>query len=83
VDLADDSKVRDAFSLDIHGRPASKIVSYWQRQIFSGREIPPPRLANDADVVAYVASHRGAIGYVSARAPTPGVRKVDVLPPKR
>jgi len=78
VDLADDSKVREAFSLDVHKRSTSKITLYWQRQIFSGRDVPPPKLANDADVVAYVRSHRGAIGYVSPDATTTGVKKVEV-----
>ena len=32
---------------------------------------PPPVKASDADVIAYVASTRGAIGYVSAGAAVP------------
>ncbi len=79
VDLADGSSVREALSLDVHNRSTSKIVVYWQRQIFSGREVPPPKLATDADVVAYVASHPGAIGYVSPGTRTRGAKKVDVL----
>jgi len=79
VDLADDSKVREAFSLDVHKRSTDKITLYWQRQIFSGRDVPPPKLATDADVVSYVASHRGAIGYVSANARAAGVKKVEVV----
>lgn len=79
VDLADDSKVREAFSLDIHQRATAKITLYWQRQIFSGREVPPPKLATDADVVAYVRSHTGAIGYVSPSAKIEGVKGIEVV----
>jgi ABC-type phosphate transport system substrate-binding protein len=38
----------------------------------------PKTLAADAEVVAYVAKTRGAIGYVSAAASTAGVKTLDV-----
>ncbi len=50
--------------------------SYWQQVIFSGRGLPPPELPDDAVVVAYVLSHRGAIAYVSGDAV---VRSAKVL----
>lgn len=78
VDLDSSSDVRDAFSRDVHGRSVSSIKKYWQQQIFSGREVPPPELANDAAVVAFVSSRPGAIGYVSPRARLDGVKEVAV-----
>ena len=43
-------------------------MAYWQKMIFSGREVPPPEKTSSAEVVAYVRANRGAIGYVAADA---------------
>lgn len=71
VDLPPDSPVREAFSRDILGRSAAAVSSFWQRQIFSGKEVPPPSVASDEEVIAHVASVRGGLGYVSADAKLP------------
>ncbi len=78
VDLDSKSAVREAFSRDVHGRSVSSIKNYWQRQIFSGREVPPPEVSSDADVVAFVRGHPGGIGYVSRNARLSGVKVVDI-----
>lgn len=78
IDLGPDSEVRKAFSKDVHGRSVSSIKSYWQRQIFSGREVPPPEVTSDAEVIAHVKSNPGAIGYVSASARLDGVKVLDL-----
>ena len=68
VDQASGSAVRAAFSQKAHGKSANAVISYWQRQIFSGRATPPPELSSDAEVLSFVRSHPWAIGYVSASA---------------
>jgi ABC-type phosphate transport system substrate-binding protein len=78
VDLAESSPARDAFTRAVHRRSVSMIAGYWQRQIFSGRQLPPPDRASEAEVVAYVRGTPGAIGYVSASAELRGVRVVTV-----
>ncbi|MCP4655626.1 MAG: phosphate ABC transporter substrate-binding protein [bacterium] len=78
VDLDSKSAVREAFSRDVHGRSVSSIKNYWQRQIFSGREVPPPEVSSDADVVAFVRGHPGGIGYVSPNARLSGVKVVSI-----
>lgn len=79
VDLADDSPVHARFVSDIHHKDAAALSSYWQQQIFSGKDVPPPAVAKDADVLAYVRSHAGAIGYVSADTPTDPAVKVIIV----
>ncbi len=78
VDQAKGSSVRAAFSKGVLGRGVSAVESYWQQQIFSGKDVPPPTKASDDEVVAYVKANAGAIGYVSAGASTAGVKVVDV-----
>lgn len=68
VDLSDGSAVRSAFSEAVHGKSIAAVKSYWQKMIFSGRATPPPELSNDAEVLAFIRSNPGAIGYVSAGA---------------
>ncbi len=70
VDLPTTSPVRERFSEEIHNRQVGAIRVYWQRMIFSGREVPPVEKASDAEVIAYVAANANAIGYVSTSART-------------
>ena len=65
VDLVEDSPVREKFSKEIHGRKISSIKAYWQKQIFSGRGVPPEEKKSDEEVLEYVSENAGAIGYIS------------------
>ncbi len=79
VDQDNDAAVREAFSQAVHGRSAGQIESFWQQQIFSGRDVPPEKKKSDAEVLEFVRSNPGAIGYVSASASVgAGVKVVRV-----
>ncbi len=66
VDLEPDSPIREEFTTVVHGKKISAIKSYWQRQIFAGKNVPPVEQATEAEVVAIVAANPGAVGYVSS-----------------
>src|SRR5690349_15446086 len=66
VDLPANSPIRDAFSREVLAKSVSSIKAYWQQQIFSGRDVPPPEKMNDAAVLEFVQSNPNAIAYVSA-----------------
>jgi ABC-type phosphate transport system substrate-binding protein len=66
LDLTGTSPVRQDFSKEILGRNVWAIKAYWQKQIFSGRGVPPPEKSSDREVLAYVQENPGAIGYISA-----------------
>lgn len=66
VDLAEGSRARERFTQAVHGKSVSAIKSFWQRQIFSGRNVPPPEMTSESEVVAFVRTNPTAIGYVSA-----------------
>jgi ABC-type phosphate transport system substrate-binding protein len=70
--------VRAAFSQAVLARGVSAVETYWQQQIFSGRDTPPPAKTSDDDVLAYVKATPGGIGYVSAGASTAGVKVVTI-----
>ena len=56
----------------------SAVENYWQQQIFSGRGSPPAVKASDAEVIDFVATTPGAIGYVSAAADVSRVKTLAV-----
>lgn len=78
VDQAKSAPVREAFSKAVLGRGASAMVAFWQQQIFSGADVPPVEKATEADVIAFVKSTPGAIGYVSAGADVAGCKVITV-----
>ena len=78
VDLHDSVPTRATFSEDVLHKGVDAVAAYWQRQIFSGRAVPPVVKKTDAEVLDYVRSNPGAIGYVSAGASTNGVKVLEV-----
>src|SRR5688572_11393029 len=78
VDLRIGSSVREAFSQSILRRSAAAVRNYWQQRIFTGRGVPPPEVASDAEVIRYVGAHAGGIGYVSAAADPSAVKVLSI-----
>ncbi|MEO1365688.1 MAG: substrate-binding domain-containing protein [Acidobacteriota bacterium] len=78
-DLEAESEVRDAFSRSVHRKSISAIKSYWQRMIFSGRDVAPVELDSEAKMLEQIAATAGSVGYVSATAELPdGVKVLEV-----
>jgi TonB family protein len=77
VDLPPNSPVRDGFSRDILGLPVPVAVDRLRDAAKAGGN-PPPTMASDREVLAYVRLKPGAIGYVSLGADVAGVRVVVV-----
>lgn len=78
VDQSVRSEVRKSFSGDVLSQGVVEVQIYWQRRMSMGM-VPPPVKASDAEVVAFVASTPGAIGYVSPAAVLPEtVRPVEL-----
>jgi ABC-type phosphate transport system substrate-binding protein len=79
VDQSLRSPVRMSFSADVHQQALVEVQVYWQRKIAAGL-VPPPVKTSDEEIVAFVASTPGAIGYVSPDASLPdSVREVVVV----
>ena len=82
VDQSARSPVRAAFSKEVLAVEGlgkiSAVEGYWRQLIFTGRGTPPPVKDGDAEVLRYVASTPGAIGYVSESAELSGVKPVTL-----
>jgi ABC-type phosphate transport system substrate-binding protein len=77
VDLPVNSSIRESFSKNVLGKPASAVDAYWQQQIFSGRDIPPPQ-KSEAAAINLVRSNENGIAYVSAGADIGGLKVITV-----
>jgi hypothetical protein len=66
VDQSSETPVRQAFLRDVLGQSLGEVQSFWRRRMATDRVLPPPTKASDEEVLTFVASTKGAIGYVSA-----------------
>ncbi len=81
VDQTPGSAARQSFTKAVHGRAVTAVQSFWQQQIFSGANTPPPEKEGDAEVLAFVRGNPSAVGYVSAGAALgPGVKALTLNP---
>ena len=76
VDLASNSSTRADFTRAVHGRSVEAILAYWNQKMFSGAEVPPDQKGSDREVIEFVRTNPGAVGYVSSSAV---VKQVKVL----
>ena len=68
ITLLKQGPVHETFSKDMIGMPPKKLISLWKKVIFTGLGTPPKVVATEAEMVQFVASQKGAIGYVSGAA---------------
>jgi len=78
VDQNRTASVRTDFTKQIHGKTVRAVRRFWQQQVFSGQGVPPEELKSDKQVIEYVRSHPGAIGYVSWDAPIGSLTVITV-----
>ena len=76
--LEKDGPVHEAFVKEYLGKTDAALQTYYRSLVFTGKASMPKTLRADAEVVAYVAKTKGAVGYVSAGASTVGVKILGV-----
>lgn len=81
VDLPDSHPDRARFYAGLVGKELADVNAYWSRQIFSGRVQPPPTVGSSEEVLKWVASHPGGIGFVELSKADARVRVVYELKP--
>jgi ABC-type phosphate transport system substrate-binding protein len=79
VDQSMSSPLRADFTTAVLDMPVNGLQRYWSQEIENGVQ-PPPVKGSDQEVIAYVASTPGAIGYVSAGVALPeGVKTMTLV----
>ncbi|NHC05615.1 phosphate ABC transporter substrate-binding protein [Azonexus fungiphilus] len=81
VDLDDANPKRAQFYKLLIGKDLSDINAYWSRQVFTGRMQAPPRLQSTDEVLKWVVSHPGGIGFIELSRADARVRVVYELKP--
>lgn len=66
VDMVDLHPDRALFYRRLVGKDLAEVNAYWARLSFSGRQSAPPRLPSSDDVVRWVSTRVGGIGFVDA-----------------
>lgn len=79
VDQSLKSDVRVEFTEEVLRLSSMAVMSYWQQQLLAGGERPPAVKASDAEVLDFVATTPGAIGYVSAGANLEDVKVLQIV----
>ena len=67
-----------AFLKEYLGKTDAALPTYYRCLVFTGKGSMPKSLGSDAEVVAFVAKTRGAVGYVGSSANTVGVKILEV-----
>ncbi len=75
IDLGSKFLARELFIHEVIRKTPAQLKNYWNQQIFSGKGVPPPESDSPAAIIAYVATHPGAIGYIPSSM-DPGAAKV-------
>lgn len=68
----------DAFLKMYIGKTEAALETYYRSLVFTGKGSIPKTLSSDAEVAAYVAKTKGAIGYVNGGAAMAGVKTLEV-----
>lgn len=74
--LSKDYGTHESFLKNYVGRSTSQFDMHWRNMIFTGQGRAPTKLSSDQDVINFVASTPGAVGYVSSQ---PGSGNIKTL----
>jgi hypothetical protein len=76
--LAQAGAAHDAFLTQYVGKSDQALRNSWKSLVFTGKGSMPKSFGTDAEIVAYVAKTKGAIGYVGASSDVGSAKKIAV-----
>jgi hypothetical protein len=76
--LSKGGAAHEAFIKTYLGKNDSTLQAFYRALVFTGKGSMPKALNSDAEIAAYVAKTKGAIGYVSGGASTEGAKTLQV-----
>ena len=81
VDMVDAHPDRARFYHALVGKDLADINAYWSRQVFSGRQQLPPKMQTSEDVMKWIVSQPGGIGFIELAKADARVRVVYEFKP--
>ena len=76
ISIRTNSVIFKEFTLEYMNCTPSFFISQWKTLIFTGRAVFPKRFNSREKIIAYVASTRGAIGYIESSS---GLENVKII----
>jgi hypothetical protein len=76
--VAKGGSTHEAFLREYLSKTDSALQTYYRSLVFTGKASMPKTLVSEAEVAAFVAKTKGAIGYVSASTAAPGTKTLEV-----
>jgi ABC-type phosphate transport system substrate-binding protein len=73
-----EGSVHDLFLKAYLDKNPSQFDTFWKQVVFTGKGKPPRSLGSDAEVVQFVSSTDGAVGYIDPDTPHGDVKKIDM-----
>ena len=78
-DMPRDSPQRARFYRALSGMSLAQVASYWARLMFSGQNLPPKPLADEAAMTHTILHNPNAIGWLSSAPTDKGLKTVLIL----
>src|SRR5215510_1684011 len=76
--LGKSGRAHDAFLKTYLGKSDATLTAYFRGLVFTGKASMPKVCDTDADVVAYVAKTKGAVGYIGAGSAAQGTKTLAI-----
>jgi ABC-type phosphate transport system substrate-binding protein len=76
--MTKNGSVHDRFIEDFLDRSVQRFATYWRQMVFTGKGVPPRSFVQEADLVSFVASTPGSLGFASVGADMSGVKVITV-----
>src|SRR5208283_162259 len=76
--LAKGGAAHETFVKEYLGKSDAALQTYYRSLVFTGKGSMPKTVGGDAEVAAYVAKTKGAIGYVTSETSTEGAKTLQV-----
>ncbi len=70
--------IHEEFVTTYVNKTPSKFSSFWKIATVSGTGHPPKSFKTEADLLNYVTSKKGALGYISPNTPVEGVKTLSI-----
>ena len=76
--LAKSGRAHDVFLKEYLGKSDATLITYFRGLVFTGKASMPKVCDSDADIVAYVAKTKGAVGYIGAGVVAQGTKTLAI-----
>lgn len=70
--------VHESFLKDVLAKNASQFDITWKQAIFTGKGRPPKTVGTEAEMVQFVSSTDGAVGYIGSDTPHANAKKIEL-----